>query len=244
LLSLPDLSLSFPVVAVGAAAHATWTPEEIGELYRKPEVALRCAAVLEQLIGQPGALHLERIGHSFRCILPGHTDCKPSASLWWDQSRMGASAGLVYRDWHAEPVQRDREHAGPAGWLTLPEVRASLAYGQARWLQKAETWVWWLRLLIEAEVVPPAPVQARPLPPGVRPAVHRVYDGFRLLLGCKWLLRPGDPTAFAWRFAAAWCGVSMSYIGEAMIWLLRHGYVRQVGTVKCMALFQLGEGRR
>jgi hypothetical protein len=239
LLTLPDISQSFPQVAPNFTARVTWTADEIGELYRKPEVALRCAAVLQQLVGR--SLRLDRIGHPFRCLLPDHPDRHPSASLWWDHERIGATGALVYRDWHQQPVARGREKGRWAGWLTLPEVRASLAYGETCWLQDAEMWVWQMRLLVEASIVPPALVRARPLPPAVRPAYHRVYEGFQRLLGCKWLLKPGEPTAFAWRFAAAWCGVAMPHVGAAMRWLLEQGYLRQVGQYKRMALFQLGE---
>jgi hypothetical protein len=124
----------------------------------------------------------------------------------------------------------------------LPEVQASLAYGETCWLQDAEMWVWQMRLLVEANVVPPALVRARPLAPSVRRAYRQVYAGFQHLLACKWLLKPGKPTAFAWRFAAAWCGVSTPLVGEARRWLLQQGYLRQVGTQKSrkgypMALF-------
>jgi hypothetical protein len=226
----------FPVW--GIAQRGSWTSDEIQELYRKPEVALRCAAVLEQLAGR--SLRLTHIGEPFCCILPDHTDRHPSASLWWDHERTGATGALVYRDWHQQPVAWGRESRRWAGWLTLPEVRASLAYGETCWLRDAEMWVWQMRLLVEAEVVLPTLVKARPLPPSVRPAYHRVYEGFQRLLGCKWLLKPGEPTAFAWQFAAAWCGVSMPHVGAAMGWLLQRGYLRQVGQYKRMALFQLG----
>jgi hypothetical protein len=219
-------------------ARETWTAGELLELCRKPQVALACVAVLERLTGQ--SLRRDRIGAPFRCILPGHTDRRPSASLWWDRFDM-----LKYRDWHGEAVQRDREHAGPGPWLTLPEVRASLAYGQARWLQKAETWTWQMRLLVEADVVAPAPVAARLLPRDVRPAVRKVYDGFCLLLACKGLIKPGELTAFAYRFGAAWCGVRKpDHVGEAMTWLLQHGYIRRAGQYRRVALFQLGAARR
>jgi hypothetical protein len=219
-------------------ARETWTAGELLELCRKPQVALACAAVLERLAGQ--SLRCDRIGAPFRCVLPGHTDRRPSASLWWDRNGI-----LKYRDWHSEGVQRDREHTGPASWMTLPEVRASLAYGQARWLQQAETWTWQMRLLIEAEIVTPAPVAAQSLPRDIRPAVAKAYSGFCLLLGCKGLVKPGEPTAFAWRFGAAWCGVRNSdHVGEVLKWLLGHGYIRQVGQHRRTALFQLGAARR
>ena len=50
------------------------------------------------------------IGKAFRCILPGHTDEHPSASLYRDRS-----GAVVYRDWH----RADGEE-----WYTLAEVRA------------------------------------------------------------------------------------------------------------------------
>jgi len=249
---LHDISQVFPLVTTGMlvdrSSQRVWTPDEISKLYRKPESALRCAAVLEQLVGR--SLRLGRVGRPVRCILPGHTDTdrEPSASFWWDltsTARHVATGALVYRDFHREPVQGDYRSRRPPPdftWLTLPEVRASLAYAEPRWLWEAETWVWQMRLLVEAGVVPLVPMRARSLPPGVRPAVYKVYAGFQWLLGCKWLLKPGEPTAFAWRFAAAWCGISKpDYVGEALTWLLRHGYLRRVGQYKRMALYQLGE---
>jgi hypothetical protein len=44
---------------------------------------------------------------------------------------------------------------------------------------------WQLRLLVEAGIIAPYPVPARPLPSEVRPAVRIVYEGFVFLLGCK-----------------------------------------------------------
>jgi hypothetical protein len=55
LLPLSSIDQSFQLVdalALAEGGRVTWTPGEIGELYRKPEVALRCAAVLERLVGR------------------------------------------------------------------------------------------------------------------------------------------------------------------------------------------------
>ena len=122
-------------------------------------------------------------------------------------------------------------------WYTLPDVRASLAYGQALRLRGPSVATWQLRLLIEAGLLEPYPVPARPLPPAVPPAVRRVYAGFVLLLGCKWCHTPQAPTPFAWRFAPAWCGVEAPQVGEAMQWLLAQRYLRHVGTHGGTALF-------
>ena len=186
------------------------------QLVQRPEIALACAASL--------GLPIDYVGHAFVCVLPGHTEAHPSASLHWDP-HIGA---LQYRDWHAR--------SGVA-WYTLPDVRASLAYGRALRLRGPSVATWQLRLLVEAGLLEPYPVPACPLPPGVDPAVRRVYAGFLLLLGCKWWHTPQAPTTFAWRFAAAWCGLGEWHVGDAMQWLLAQGFLHQVGRYRNMALF-------
>jgi hypothetical protein len=57
-------------------------------LFQRPDIALVCAAVL----GVPTA----RVGQGFFCILPGHEEAHPSASLHWDPK----TGALQYRDWH------------------------------------------------------------------------------------------------------------------------------------------------
>jgi hypothetical protein len=193
--------------------------EGLRTLYRRPDVALRCAGVL----GVPTA----RVGQGFLCVLPGHTETHPSASLHWDPK----TGALQYRDWHAR--------SGVA-WYTLPDVRASLACGQAMRLRGPSVATWQLRLLVEARILAPYPVPARPLPPDARPAVRKVYAGFVFLLACKWWHTPDAPTAFSWRFAAAWCGLGERHVGDAMQWLLVHGFLRQVGKHRRTALFLLG----
>jgi hypothetical protein len=193
--------------------------EGLRVLFQRPEVALRCAGVL----GVPTA----RVGQGFLCILPGHEERHPSASLHWDPK----TGGVQYRDWHT----RDR-----VDWYPLPDVRASLAFGHAVRLRGPSVATWQLRLLIEAGILDPYPVSARPLPPKVRPTVRTVYNGFLFLLACKWWHTPQAPTPFAWRFAAAWCGLGARHVGEAMHWLLAQGFIRQVGRHRQMALFLPG----
>jgi hypothetical protein len=194
-------------------------PEGLRLLFQRPDLALACAAVL----GVP----MDRVGQAFICILPGHDETHPSASLHWDPK----TGALQYRDWHTR--------SGVA-WYTLPDVRASLAYGQAVRLRGPSVATWQLRLLIEAGVLAPYPVAARPLPAEVRPAIRLVYEGFLFLLACKWWHTAQTPTPFAWRFAAAWCGLGERHVGEAMHWLLAHGWLRQVGRYRGLALFLPG----
>jgi hypothetical protein len=185
-------------------------------LFQRPDVAMRCARVL----GVPTT----RVGQGFLCLLPGHDERHPSASLHWDPK----TGALQYRDWHAR---------SGVDWYTLPDVRASLAFGWAVRLRGPSVATWQLRLLIEARILAPYPVPARPLSPDVRPAVRRVYAGFRLPLACKWWHTPQAPTAFSWRFASAWCGLGERHVGAAMRWLLAQGFIREVGRHRQMALF-------
>ena len=194
-------------------------PEGLRLLFQRPDLALACAAVL----GVP----TDRVGHAFLCVLPGHDEAHPSASLHWDPK----TGTLQYRDWHARSGIQ---------WYTLPDFRASLAYGQAVRLRGPSLATWQLRLLIEAGLLAPYPVSARPLLSAVRPAIRQVYDGFLLLLGGKWWHTPRAPTPFAWGFAAAWCGLEEQQVGEAMHWLLAQGWLRQVGRYRQMALFLPG----
>jgi hypothetical protein len=121
-------------------------------------------------------------------------------------------------------------------------VRASLAYGQALRLRGPSVATWQLRLLVEAGLLEPYPVPARPLPLAAPPAARTVYEGFLLLLGCKWWHTPQAPTTFAWRFAAAWCGLEARQTEEAMHWLLARSWLRQVELYRAMPLYLPGEG--
>jgi hypothetical protein len=169
----------------------------------------------------------EDIGKTFRCVLPGHTDKHPSASLY--RRRDGL---VVYRDWHAASNQ---------DWYSLAEVRAVKAYERVVKVNAPELATWHLRLLVETGFTKPVEVPAAPLPPEARPALHRVYDGFLLLLGCKWLHTYGAPTPFSWRFASAWCGVSERHVGQAIRELLKLGFIRHAGKDCKLQVFLPGE---
>lgn len=155
------------------------------------------------------------LGQRFCCVLPGHEEEHPSASLYRHDNGLA-----IYRDWH--------RRSGDANYL-LPEVYASQAYGVARKLNKPELTTWQLRLLVQTGLVKPAEVRMPPLPSNAKPSVQRVYEGFRLLLQCKWVYEYGAPTAFSWRFASAWCGISERHAGPAIQELLRSQIIRIVG---------------
>ena len=157
----------------------------------------------------------EGLGLPFACVLPGHTESRPSASLY--ELRDGS---IVYHDWH----RRDGRE-----WFSLPEVFAAQAYGKVVNLRGPELATWQLRFLVETGFAEAVQVEMRPLPAAASRCVRSTYEGFKLLLGCKWLYEYGAPTAFSWRFAAAWCGLSERHAGSAITDLVRLGIIRVVG---------------
>lgn len=175
-----------------------------------------------------------RLGTSFGCILPGHTDHKPSASIYRDP-RTGV---YRYRDWHA--------HDGRE-WLPLSWVRAARGYWEVRPLKGPEASRWYLRLAHEAGLLEPMPVVLPPLPAGVAPSTRRVSGGFRLLLGLRWLREPGTPAPFTRRFAAAWSEVGERAAGEAITELVALGIIEKVDEhqagARTIRLYLPGAGR-
>jgi hypothetical protein len=158
----------------------------------------------------------------FSCILPGHgPDASPSASLF-----LGRGGDLLYQCFHRGDVT-----------LTLPQVRASLAYGQVTLFkddhgrgQAGEHVAWRLRLLYEAGALDPNRINYTTLSPDAGPAIKAVYEGFILLLGLKEHLWPGQGATFSWRFARAWCGVTERQAKDAIVWLMKNNYLWKTGV--------------
>jgi len=166
----------------------------------------------------------DNIGEGFKCILPNHTEILASASLF----RMD-SGYVFYRDWHCASYGEE--------WYSFPEVKASLAYGKAVKLSAPEKAVWQLRMLVEAGQIPTAKVPKLKVPSCCTPSVTKVYEGFLLLLGCKWLHSSNQPTTFSNRFAAAWCGVAIDTASKTTGELLKHKLIKVVGQHRGTNLF-------
>jgi hypothetical protein len=182
-------------------------PLDIAGLYSRDDVVFKAVA----RIGIPTGIELKK---AFDCVLPDHK---------------GHNAAL-YRDGKG----RIAYHCfGPRErFYTLGDVMASQAYGEAVTLKGAELAAWLIRLLVEGGILSPAIVNAPALPTSARPALHKVYGGFVLLLGCRWLHTPDAPSPFSWRFASAWCDVAYRHVGDAMKELLASGYIAKAGEIK------------
>ncbi len=218
----------------------------------RSQVAVEAAC---RLMGIPFCRVDDNRSASFHCILPGHDERRPSANLY----RMYDGEWL-YACWHwagrenreyGKDMEDMEGRTGPAAdaerekvenvrrcyYLPLAEVYHAWKTGILRKLSRPELATWLLRLLVEIKYLPPARVNMPPLPEEAGLMIRRIYDGFRLLLECKWLYEEGAPTTFSWRFASEWCGVPQTSCGRAIQWLLSRGIIIPAGTHKNTMLF-------
>lgn len=165
------------------------------------------------------------LGRAFRCVLPGHEERRPSASLFVEPRRQT----VVYRDWHT------------GVWYTLTDVYAAQISGQARKLRGPEHARWKLRLLVELGFLSPAHVVMPPLPADAPACARAVYDGLQVLLACRWAREPGEPTPFTAEFGAAWCGLSRSQFERGKSWLIDRKLIQPAGAYGRMRLWLPGE---
>jgi hypothetical protein len=177
-----------------------------------------------------------RIGSKFRCILPGHTEMRPSASI--------DRASYIYRDWH-------RSDTGGVPWYTLAEVFASQENEMIVSLRdESPVWRrrWWDRLAFKSGVLK----LTVPVPPAVPEKLtedqERVAYLFGVLLAINWLRYPGEPVSFSARFAASWCGLSVSTAHRAIDHLRKLDVLRRRERVKTSSYdantYLLGDGNQ
>jgi hypothetical protein len=155
-------------------------------------------------------------GSGFLCVI--HGDTRPSAALFRQES-----GHVRYHDFHTQGT--------PAEWLTLTEVFFAQRSGEVRKLNSPSHVVWQLRLLYEIGLIDPVPVAMRPLPEHATDPVRKVYDGFRLLCGLRWLVYPErEPVAYTHGFVAAWCDIALETARKAILALVAIKVVEQTGT--------------
>jgi hypothetical protein len=159
---------------------------------------------------------------AFLCVLPGHEESHPSASIHSDKS--GAA---IYHDWHVRN--------GCPEFLTLTDVYAAQQTGRVQALKGSSLATWKLRMLVDMNLIDAFPVTMPPLPLNVPETLRKVYEGFQFLLACKWLYEPYAPTPFTYRFGGDWCGVSQKVAQEEIQRLYAMKIVQCVGTHKGMA---------
>ena len=191
--------------------------EQLEALNADPETAFK----IMSLCGR----EVDRIGKAFTCPLPGHSERKPSASLYQKPGRP-----IVLNDFH------ERE-AGRFSW-PLVDVYASCKVGKALKLRKGERAIWWLRALHEIGAVNPPVLKGYELPQEAKKPAIKLYQGFIYLMELRQLYAAQDSAPFSWSFAGQWCDLkSAGQVQQAMKYLLERGYLymKQPGV-------KIGEG--
>jgi hypothetical protein len=147
----------------------------------------------------------------FLCVLPGHRESTPSAT--WFKTNSGH---FLYHNWHVK--------SGDEFW-PVPDVFAAMVTGRLKRLPRPSRKTWRLRLMVEAGLLDPYPVEMKPVPDDMPRLLRHFCERFRYLCACKWIYQERAPTMFSDAFAAGWCGIR-----EGSIWKLRrlallHGFM-------------------
>lgn len=222
--SKPEKALNYPEMY----KNTTATGERIKGYFKDNEVVMK----ILPLLGLEG---VEINGASFNCVIPSKTvDTRPSASLF-----ELTDGTIAYRDWRASE--------GEADYYMLAEVYASIRYKEKRKLNGPELITWSNRLLVDAGILAITPVEAPELPLSLskKKAINAVYEGFKQLLAVKNLYLESNRTAFSFRFGAAWCGLSLRSVQNAMTQLQAFGYIQMVGKegvgIRAVNVYQLNK---
>jgi hypothetical protein len=75
--------------------------------------------------------------------------------------------------------------------------------------------VWTCRLLFDAGVLEPASIPDIPLPNDTPEDARIIYQGFRYLLGCRWLYEQ-VASPLSHRFGVDWCQTSQQAISRGI----------------------------
>jgi hypothetical protein len=177
-----------------------------------------CATVL----GVPTS----RVGQGFLCILPEHAETSPRPACTGTEDRRHRLSRLACPQWRGVVYAARRARlsglrpCGAPARALRGDVAAPVAgrVGHPRALPRPG---------------PPPPARGAPrCSPGVR--------GLCVPARMQVVAYPQAPTPFSWRLAAAWSGVGERHVGEAMRWLLAHGFLRPVSRDRQLTLFLPG----
>jgi len=164
-----------------------------------------------------------RMDAAFPCILPGHDERKPSASVW-----RSPSGELVYRDFH--------ERHG-RGAYRLVDVYAALVTGEVRVLRAGEQVPWSIRMLADLGLLTLPPLEIIPGPGAdVPPSAQTVWQAILHLLKCRLcyeMVDPGvDGTPLTARFLARWANMDHVTVWRGLNILLARGYLKPLPRTK------------
>lgn len=159
-----------------------------------------------------GITDFRGLGKAFRCVV--HPESHPSAALWPHRE----TGVLYYVEHHYADEKR----------LTLPKLYARL-HGWTGPLAKPSYRTWSLRLDVDAGIRAPVAVPVKEVPFDTPEDVRRLYEAFLHVFACKWHDDHGAPSAFSYRFAAAWSGLSKATVEKCFPELRALGLVHFAG---------------
>jgi hypothetical protein len=227
------ISTWVPSPLAGKSDISTWVPslpqnylneDRLREYARIPEVA---TAILERC-GVRGV----KLGKPFRCLLPGHAERRPSASLYRSNS-----GEILFHDFHNreqldKPTYTLAEvyraiHTHPCSCVECRNYQ-KISGGRFK-LTAGEQALWLVKALVDTRFLKPLPILAPRLPAGTPDSVRDVYKGFLEVLELHRIYNPDDMGApYSYRFAHRWTGRGMRQCKEAIQWLVANGYMRIV----------------
>lgn len=209
-----------------------WGRNRLADWLRDDTVALRVVRLC-------GA-NVKRVGTSFHCILPGHTDSLEkggSASLFRTHDGY-----IIYRDWHYEDGH---------DYYTLADVYRSWKTGKAQKFPKGKEkglhTLWLLRALVEARVIHlPKFAHAPKIPKDAPDTAKAVYRTFLEVLGLSATFdRTHTSTPFAYHPMAEYAGFSWRKIKSGLDWLVDQRYIVKMEVIrepKTLTLYGIGPG--
>lgn len=213
---------------VPTSLKAPFTQEQFDELLSYPGAWLTAAAYM--------GLPVDRISEtctyskSFSSVIPGVEDSNPSCSL----GLLSGKTRLVYFAFNEE--HDDSNRTGPVK-MDLAHVYAMMKCGRRidRDAFKSGTHKAWLtRLMIDAGMIIPEPVEDLPELPEEAKSAERLYTGFKELLMCKraFVNQKDDATSFSLTFACYWCKIGNRNTAKKYTQLLlEHGVLRFVDKI-------------
>lgn len=178
-------------------------------LTSRNDLTVEVASPVMAVLGLPATF-----GEEFPCILPGYEGTLSSiiepGSLRYETLYTGA----------------------PRHYLSLAEVFASRVAGRIVVLerQRASHHRWWQRAKYTAGLIDVTPARLN-LPERLSRAAHRLANGYALALALSETERPGEPIAFAKRFAMDWCRLPERAACEGLRELRDAGVLVEAGSL-------------
>jgi hypothetical protein len=182
--------------------------------------SLEFATDVARLVG----IDFKVLGKPFRCVLPGHAENRPSAAL----IRESQHGTIVYHDLH-------RADGHPV--FTLTEIYAAATSGVVTKLSGRIHAVWKRRLLRDLGLLEPYQLPIRPLPANAPANAVRWYDAFLGLCAVRGEGQIEEGVPFTANFAKAWCGLTPNQAVKGKGWLIKNGFIHQVGKHDRMGLW-------